>query len=285
MCKLMLNVNFAEGKQSANLFKVNKELFEGEKDGTVVFNWKGFKNPERISFDSVDKALDYIISQSRYKGVFGMHTRTATSGLIADNNLHFWIQDGYSFAHNGWITQLSGISQVDSDSKLFFDMALRRFEKKENQLSLENKVKIISNLMKGTGFSGVAFLLDTKKKQIYLLGTREIDIYSDTKTFISFASFNAVTSSRKVIDYAGFGFEVDGIQLPVVHNVLPEGIYVYDISKKDLVYQAKNPVQNSWFKPLYNYRTERLLPSVDEKTDTTAENSEEYLKRIGYLND
>jgi len=285
MCKLMLNVNFKEGKQSANLFKVNKELFEGEKDGTVVFSWKGLKNPERISFDSVDKALDYIIKQSKNKGVFGMHTRTATSGVIAENNLHFWIQDGYSFAHNGWIAQLSGISQVDSDSKLFFDMILRRFEKKANNLSLEHKVKIISNLMRETGFSGVAFFLDTKKKQIYLLGTREIDVYSDMKTFISFASFSAVTGSKKVVDYAGFGFEVDGIQLPVVHNVLPEGIYVYDISKKGLVYQAKNPVQSNWFRPFYDYRTEKLLPSVDENKDTTAETSEEYLKRIGYLDD
>ena len=110
-------------------------------------------------------------------------------------------------------------------------------------------MKIIRGLMEEMGFNGIAFLVDIKKKLLYLLGTRDIDIYSDTKSFITFASFNASINYQKVVNYAGVGFTITGLELPISHNVLSSGVYVYDIEKREIIYQKKEQVGFVGYQP------------------------------------
>lgn len=268
MCKLMLGINFEESKVSPNLFVVNKSVFESEKDGTVVFDWKDFKNPKSKAFKSTSEAIDYMALQSQSKGLFGVHTRTATSGLLTEDNLHFWIKSGYSFAHNGLVVQLSGASQKDSDSKLFFEILLRKLKRREKHsknLKVKTKAKIIRGLMDEMNFTGVAFLIDIKRKLLYLLGTRDIDIYSDTQSFITFASFTASLHYQKIINYAGVEFITTGLALPIFHNTLPEGIYVYDIKNRAIIYKEEfSDTYEFYNQKNYGFAFDKSIESNDQ---------------------
>lgn len=105
MCKLIVGVK-KEGKNTLfkDIIDAQRSVIEAEKDGIGVFI------ANRIGQFIVARELtDYqkvfdILERNMDSGVFfGIHTRSRSSGKVDSENIHFFNDEGYYFAHNGFV--------------------------------------------------------------------------------------------------------------------------------------------------------------------------------------
>jgi hypothetical protein len=242
----MMIVNNNENSKAFNLIKVNELSFKGEQDGNVLLIEKENKKPKVKRFDNTKEAIDNMLSEIKDKGVYGIHTRTATSGNLTKSNFHFWQKEGFYFAHNGIVSVLDKMATKKSDSRLFFDFLMRDIKEKERKLKNKKKkkdfklspTKVLKKIEENAEkfeFYGVAFLYDSRERILYLIGSRAIDVVSDSENFIAFASFEPKVCFSQAIDYSGFTFTRENTPLLLDKLDLSSGYYAYSIDRQEII--------------------------------------------------
>jgi len=239
MCKIMFVINNNENDNASNLISANEYIFKGEKDGNSVLIQQEDEKPKVSFFDTTKNALKNLIKESKNKGIFGIHTRTGTSGLMGKINLHFWKKHNYFFAHNGFVFVLDKMSKKKCDSKMFFEFLMadiKNTEKKRGKEITPSKcLKIIEKNIEKFDFMGVAVLYNSKRGIVYIMGTRNINLTSDSKNFLAFTSFEPLTSYTKIKEYSGFSFMRDNAPSLLDKTELEKGLYAYDIKKRKII--------------------------------------------------
>lgn len=112
MCKLLIaskqNLTTKEFKQ---IIKAQYSILDKEKDGIGALI--GYPDKPELNcireyttdyskfFENIDKEI------SNGANFVSLHSRTSTGGETSLHNVHFFNDNGYYFAHNGWVTELS----------------------------------------------------------------------------------------------------------------------------------------------------------------------------------
>lgn len=121
--------------------------------------------------------------------VVNFHTRTATAGEVTKRNIHFWEKQGWLFAHNGFVSNMSTAkrAKTESDSKRFFNYlwgigALG---------GEEPDINAIKAAVKRKELSGRFVLIDKENSEAYYFGdfytylfNNELVISSEEESFI-----------------------------------------------------------------------------------------------------
>ena len=119
------------------------------------------------------------------------HFRIATGGDKGSEGLHLQNIDGYIFAHNGVIHELSNVL-TKSDSYHFFNRMIQKSKKRKAGIV---DYEIISQACGKYGFQGKGFLYDTKRNIFHFFNNQEgyITILEDTLIFSSYKLEDDIT--------------------------------------------------------------------------------------------
>ena len=113
------------------------------------------------------------------------------------------------------------VDEDDMCDSYHFLRNLRKPVKNTNELERE---------MSKRDFYGVATLIDSNKKKMYTMGTREMSLHTDEKNFYMYYSFTPVSVIEKSRDLIGFNVK-DGEKEQVPEITIKKGVYVYDYNK------------------------------------------------------
>jgi len=291
MCKIMFIVNNDENSNVSNLLQVNQSLFKNEKDGNAIMIEKENSKAKVELYETTIEALEVLMNESKNKGVYGIHTRTATSGLINEKNNHFWEDTGFIFGHNGFVPALDKMSSEKCDSKLFFESLMRdikgvikkRKKKGRQGITPYRVLKLIKDNVERFDFVGVAILYDTRSRIVYLIGTRNIDIVSDSKNFLAFCSFDPHVNFTRIKRYKGFSFFQENTPLGLDKTELGKGFYAYSIEKGSIINEIE--IETSFGFNSYSSYSGYLDDQIERKKERDNFLRQEYQEQARYFND
>jgi hypothetical protein len=104
MCKLMTIIKMNDNNDALlkELVENQRDLLDREPNGiSALAIGKNDKIMIKKSLENYDSIINWAIKRIKNSKVISIHSRTATSGNVDKNNLHFFKVDDYYFAHNG----------------------------------------------------------------------------------------------------------------------------------------------------------------------------------------
>src|SRR3990167_227559 len=265
MCKLLVGVNDKKNnKNFEEYLMAQKSEFFTEKDGigALVMDFEGNIQVKRV-LDIKDywKVFEMVSSNLANTKLVSIHSRTATSGLVNKDNVHFFEDKGYYFAHNGFVKDFkrsegAGLSLSWASTFLPYDLKVckgcdsAKFgvcrkhkkaiekEEKDNPVcdslqflqKLDKPIKDINYLdkeMELKQFFGLGFLLGDKLKDAWLLVDKEItaQVGEDFTMFYSYEpSKTYKVSEEEIIRGVSLVKKVE-IPLPLEHRRAFRGAY------------------------------------------------------------
>lgn len=122
-------------------------------------------------------------------------------------------------------------------------------DKTDSLLFLENlgddiTIEKIQEQIKERSFTGVATILDTDKKNLFIFGTREIPIHTDYKTYVLFYSFDPECTVNRFTDLFSIRFLIEETEIETQESKFDEGIYRFSLSKSgDIKLEEKRPIE------------------------------------------
>jgi len=199
------------------------ELFkEQNKDGIAVvgLNFDNEKWFYRRNLDISKNDLEKVLLNY---DVVNLHLRSATSGEVKDDNIHFWKAGNWFFAHNGVIHEFD--KEGLCDSLVLFKELLNRDWIRENGKINFNRIKTFVNTL---NFWGRFILINKNTKRIYYFGDFKVNSLNKKVLTIS-------TSELDLADeFKLFGFWFKDLNEIRVIGGEVEGIYYIDLKKRDL---------------------------------------------------
>ena len=151
MCKLLVGVNKKpDNAEFQKYITAQAREFPSEKDGmsAVVITFDGKLEVARSlnNYDKVYEMVRELLPKARFVSI---HSRTGTSGLKNDNNVHFFEDKNYLFAHNGFVrgftswgegTPLASNAMGMENAGLFMleDKQTSFFSKKTGEFRVDN---------------------------------------------------------------------------------------------------------------------------------------------------
>lgn len=132
MCSLTLAVASEPSRLLKNVLQAQEEEFYNNQHGIGVL-WIDKKNQKTIKRRLEVKDYGKLLNETHKKlpelKAVGIHTRTATEGVIAEMNVHFFGRQGVYFAHNGiakknWWTKWNTNKPQNNDRLVELDLAL-----------------------------------------------------------------------------------------------------------------------------------------------------------------
>jgi len=132
--------------------------------GVIAFNKKEDNIHYYRDMDKSSESFGEILK--KYQTIM-IHFRLATSGSRNVDNVHFWQNKNWYFAHNGIVSGLVDKEQLESDSLLFFEHLIK------NNFLLDNgniKIKAISKASNNFNLWGRFILLNDKQKKATYFG-------------------------------------------------------------------------------------------------------------------
>lgn len=215
MCKLLVGIKLKkDNNKFEQVLKLQEEELKTELHGIstmIVDN----KNKVRVyrKMKKYQKVMNKIYSNVNDLKIVGIHTRTATSGVVNIENTHFFEVDDYLFAHNGIICDgySEGVNTIGTGFyyRNYIDVgnpmcdSYRYFKK----LSKPITKKILEQSIQKDSFYGVALLVDKKNKRMFIMSTRNFNAQTDLKSYLFFYSFEPRREETiKKWDFLGFRF-------------------------------------------------------------------------------
>ena len=125
MCKLIVGVklNNKKNEEFGNLIDAQRETLSGERHGICslsVDTKNKIKVKREFDTDRYDMVVNDTLKDIKDKKVVSLHTRTGTSGEFGLLNVHFFENERYLMAHNGFVGKYHG-SEYSNSRKLGFE--------------------------------------------------------------------------------------------------------------------------------------------------------------------
>lgn len=162
--------------------QANLNQLASQSSGYSVYDGKATKN----YLGDTAYTMDNIARNVQYNGasLWITHFRIATGGDRGVDGLHLQNINGYIFAHNGIIHELSNVL-TKSDSYHFFNRIIQKSKKRKEGIV---DYELISQACGKYGFQGKGFLYDTKRNIFHFFNNQEgyITILEDTLIFSSY---------------------------------------------------------------------------------------------------
>lgn len=271
MCKLLVGINFDKKKNKIvpEIIRAQLDQFDREVDGVACLIVRGSEAEVKKEVDEYDDVYSYLLKNAEKADLFGLHTRTATQGLVSQDNCHFYQRGQYIFAHNGFVGGFSSqytnyapynqqktmgfgnmnksIFETDYEMEQYDKKMIDQAEKKEKSDSLMFLEKIPKNvslkeleaLAEQYSFKGVSCLYDKKRKKMFLLNTRDIEVHTDLKSYLIMYSYSPENELREQVYFKGLKLYGDvGEELETYK--IPSGIFEFSFKAEQGTFEKTN---------------------------------------------
>lgn len=226
MC-VILSIHQKEfNKDSQKKIMANIKTFQYQNDdgvGILAFN----PNKRRYFLHRSLKNENGLIAKtlSRYKNV-NLHFRHATSGKVNEDNVHFWKNKNWLFAHNGAIGNFAfGKDSPLSDSNLLFRQLVFSKSLKDNH---KIKYKRIDKFVKNLDFWGRFIIPNIHTQRIYFFGDFNTHLINDN-TLVFASQELSFDDEEKTKRFAGLTFDKKTASDRTLWKGEREGIFYFDL--------------------------------------------------------
>lgn len=181
--------------------RVLMEESNGNSDGYAFAYFEDTKGKGKKKMKiTKNMKLDRADLEALKSDFFIGHLRFGTTGVKDESNLHCWEKDGWIFAHNGMLRELTG--KTKTDSLLFFEALISFQAINKSHLDLE----LIEDLATSYGFWGRFCLFNKSNRKLYLFGDWYLATPKDDKKTIIFTSkkIDFEINSKQVFGFSFF---------------------------------------------------------------------------------